>query len=242
MKKDKDNGGNLIRDMTTARRLTATDRRDPTKYNAIVNRIIEDLRRNNHHATLFDLQKVITDFDIKGNKDFINFVSLKCENLKYDEITDSLCIISKYQIKNIDDLKEKIKSSQYGLPENLELEDCYPKVKEDIEKLKKENRIKVIHNEEKKLNVLFYKDKDDQIEKIISDESKADALKFIRKTWNEIKAHENFEDREKYLGKKMIRSDNKKERKRKLKNRKFLNIHLNNEELLKEGLLGYKQG
>jgi hypothetical protein len=232
-KEEKD--GDMIRYMHSEKKLTTSDRRDPQRYNAIVNRIIENLRKNNHSATLSDLQRVITDFDIKGNKEFINFVKSKCENLRYDDNNDSLLIVSKYQIKNIEDLKEKIKASEYGLPENLELEDCYPKIKEDIAKLKKENRIKVIHNEEKKLNVLFYKDKDDPIEKILSDETKSEALKFIRTTWNSIKAHENFEDREKYLGKKQIRAESKKERKRKLKNRKFLNTHLNNEELF-----GYK--
>lgn len=235
-KNEKEKDGDLIRDMFSAKKLTASDRRDSAKYISVVNRIIEYLRKNNHQASISEIQREISDFDIKGNKEFLNYIKVKLENVKFDENYDTLSIVSKYKLKNIEDLKEKIKSSEYGLLDSLELHDAYPKIKEDIERLKKENRIKVIHNEEKISDVLFHKDKDDPIEKLLSDDTKLEALTFIRTTWNNIKAHENYEDKLKYRGKDKIRNiDLKKERKRKLKNRKYLNKHINSEELF-----GYK--
>jgi hypothetical protein len=218
-------GGDTIRNMHSEKKMTLSEKRNPNKYKQIVNRIIDYLGKNNHIASLTDIQKSINDFDIKGNNEFIHFISTKCENLKYEETKELLSLVSRHEIDNYEGLKDKIKKSEYGISE-AELENCYPRIKDDIERLRKENSVKIIFNEEKKFNVLYFKDKDDPLEKLLSDESKSEALKFIRDTWNEIKAHENFEDKKDYIGVKKQRPESKKERKRKLKSR-IQNTHLN---------------
>lgn len=224
MKMDKD----LIESMIiTQKAPTITDKRDRSKYNAILNRIINYIRTKDKACTLNELNRDFPEFEIKQNKDFLIF--LKNNNkIKYEDKTDFISLKSKYNIKNIDDLKLLIKTSEYGVPENEELTDSYPGIKQDIETLKNEKFVKVVHNEEKKENTLYYRDINDPIEMLITDEKLESALEEIRNIWKKgIENFENYEDPKLYIGKKKKNvGDKKKGDKKLLRRSRIVNTHL----------------
>ena len=200
--------------------------------NVWINKIIDFLRKNNNTCKLEDIAKEYKDFDnfFKNNPDFLDFFKIS-NKLNFDLNKRTFELKSKYDIKNMSQLKHKIQTTEYGIIEDEELFDSYPRIRNDLIILKKENFLKIIYNEEKKCNVLYYRDCADEIEKIIIDPKFDIALKELRKIWNK---DLDFFTNEKIVTtfvKKRYRTNendlNKKQKKRKQKSF-FANSHLLN--------------
>lgn len=148
--------------------------------NVIINQTIDELRK---HGGSAELKILINKIPELSDERIIQNVS-KSEKIQYIYDKNILQLKSKHNIHTIDELKNLIRNTQYGLIENCELYDAYPGIKQDLEILKKEKFVKVIKNEENKYDVLFYKDPSDPIEKIISDPCFEESIQEIRKIWN----------------------------------------------------------
>ena len=174
---------------------------------ALINRIIDYVRIKDRPCSLAELQKEFKGSDFKSSK-FIAELG-RSEKLKFDEMTEILTIKSKYGISNIEELKAKIRQSEFGIPEDDELKDVYPGVKNDIERLKKENFVKVIENEDKS-NVLFYRDSSDKFEQKIIDPEYKSAFELLRKIWKEdIKYHDVSDNTQALVRRKRAPDDSK---------------------------------
>ena len=148
-----------------------------------VNRILNVLREFDGNCSKKQLAEKLPDFDF-DNKANLEELS-QYNRIKYDPVREIFELKSEYNIKNIEDLKQLIKTRKNGILEDEMLNDSYPGIKNDIEKLKKENIVKVIENTEKKCNVLFYRDMADEFEKIIINPEYQEAICELRKIWKE---------------------------------------------------------
>jgi hypothetical protein len=197
-------------------------------FNSVINRIISFLRKNDKFATLHEINKDLKDYDLKSNKELLNFLSTSSQKLRYDERTETFSLNSKYKIKNIDELKDLIRTSETGIAEDEELTDSYPGVKADLERLKRENYVKVIVNDEKKTNVLFYRDTADRVEKLLIDSEYKEAITELRKIWKDELTYYAKDDEGTFIRKrKRINEEiSKKGEKRQRRNKKLANTHL----------------
>lgn len=222
MKKDKD----LIMGMVVVQK--PVEKKDKKNYNAMINRLINFLRAKDRPCSLSEIQREMKDIDFKSNKDFFTFLHKFDNKIKFEEKSEMFLLKSKYILANIEDLKEKIRTCDNGLLEDEELTDSYPGIRNDIERLKRENYVKVIHNEEKKCNVLFYRDIADKFEKLLTDNEYKSALTELRKIWKEdLTYYDSNEIEENFLRRKRRLTDisvNKKHKKRKVKH--FQNTHI----------------
>jgi hypothetical protein len=197
-------------------------------YNSIMNRIINYLRKNDRISTLPEINKELKDYDLKSNKEFLNFLITSSQKLRYDDRTETFYLNSKYKIRNIDELKDLIRNAEHGLAEDEELTDSYPGVKADLERLKRENYTKVIMNDEKKTNVLFYRDTADRVEKLLIDSEFKDAINELKKIWKEELTYYAKDDEGTFIRKRQRINDEigKKGEKRQRRNKKLANTHL----------------
>ena len=154
--------------------------------NSWINITIDYLKAHEGMCTLDELLRDFRDLEnfIKSHNEFFEVLN-KSNKIIFDGYKNTFQLKTKYNLKNIEELKEKIRSSEFGLPEDEELVDTYPGIKSDLERLKRENFMKVIYNDEKKFNVLFYRDCEDKIEKIIINPEYDLALKELRKIWKD---------------------------------------------------------
>jgi hypothetical protein len=190
---------------------------------ALINRIIDYVRAKDKPCSINELQKEFKGSDLRSEE----FKKRLCrsEKLHFDEHTEMLSIKSKYGISNIEELKAKIRQAEFGIPEDDELKDVYPGVKNDIEKLKKENFIKVIENEDKS-NVLFYRDTSDKFEEKIVDPLYKPAVEFLRKIWREeIKYHDISDKKQDFIRRKRISDDLKIKPQKRRRINKLANEH-----------------
>lgn len=235
--KKKSNDLNLINEIKSSKVNQNDGIKIDKKINSNVwlNKIIDFLRKNNNTCKLEDISREYKDFEnfFKNNPEFSEILKIS-NKLNYDSNKRNFELKSKYDIKNISQLKHKIQSSEYGIIEDEELFDSYPGIRNDLNNLKKENFLKEIFNDEKKCNILFYRDCADEIEKIIIEPKFEMALKELRKIWNK---DLDFFTNEKVTTfiKKRDRSENhvnKKQKKRKQKaffaNSHLLNVTQNN--------------
>jgi len=221
------NDSNLIMNLAAKTGQSETRKIEKTlSSTSWINLIIDFLKKHDGICIYDDLIREFKDLDnfIKTHSDF--FEILKNSNkVIYDPKLKTFQIKTKYEIKKLEDLKELIKSSKYGLPEDSELIDSYPGIKKDLEDLKRINFVKVVPNDEKKLNVLFYRDCNDKIEKMIVHPDNQQALQELRKIWKEELNY--FTDEQISYNKKRHRTENDligKKRKRKAK--LVVNTHL----------------
>jgi hypothetical protein len=206
----------------------AAEKKDKKNFNAIMNRIINYLRKNEKFCSLTEINRELKDVDLKSNKEFLTFLATNSQKLKYDERTEIFSLKSKYQIRTIDELKDLIRTSENGLPEDEELTDSYPGIRSDLEKLKRDNYVKVITNEEKKFNVLFYRDTADNVEKLLIDNELRDAVVELRRIWKDEISFYTRDD-ETFLRKRQrINEDfnRKGEKRQRRANRRIANTHL----------------
>jgi hypothetical protein len=166
---------------------------------SLINRIIDIIRNKEKPCSITELQKEIRDGDLKGRK-FLAELS-RSDKLRYDEHTEMLSLKSKYGISNIEELKAKIRQSEFGVPEDDELKDVYPGVKSDLERLKRENFVKVIENDDKS-HVLFFRDTSDKFEQKMIDNEYKPAIDLLRKIWkDEIKYYDTTDKSQGFLKK-----------------------------------------
>lgn len=221
MKKGADK--DVITGMVTVQK---TVKQDKKNYNAIVNRIMNILRKKDHPCTSTELQKEIKDVDFK-NKEFLRQLQKYDQKIRYDDKKDMFYLKSKYIMNNIEDLKEKVRVSEMGLMEDEELTDSYPGIKGDLEKLKRENYVKCVYNSEKQCNVLFYRDLGDKYEKLIIDQEYMEALNELRKIWKDELTYYDTSEKNQYIAKKRLRSEpiqKRGEKRRRTKN--WQNVHV----------------
>ena len=109
------------------------------------------------------------------------------KKIAYDSLTEIFELKSEHNIKNIEELKQKIRTSEHGLREDGELIDSYPGIRNDIKRLKEEKFVRVVENADtaKNCNVLFYRDINDPTEKLIADPRYDEAIKELRKIWKD---------------------------------------------------------
>ena len=231
--KKKNNDLNLINEIKSSKSNQNDGIKTDKKINSNVwiNKIIDFLRKNNNTCKLEDITREFKDFEnfFKNNLDFSEFLRVS-NKLNFDTNKRNFELKSKYDIKNISQLKHKIQSSDYGILEDEELMDSYPGIRNDLENLNKENFLKIIFNDEKKCNVLFYRDCADEIEKIVIEPKFETALKELRKIWNKDLDFFTNEKVSSTFVKKRKRSENENNKKQKKRKRKafFANSHLLN--------------
>lgn len=160
-------------------------------FKIILNRIIDILRLNGGKISKKELSKKLEDIDL-GSRDFYDQL-LQYKKIAYDPVRELFELKSEYNLKNIEELKNKIRTSEHGIVEDEELKDSYPGIKDDIERLKSEKFVRVILNNEKKCNVLFYRDMADEFEKILINPEYDQSIQEIRKVWNLELNHSSFE-------------------------------------------------
>jgi hypothetical protein len=228
----KKNDRDTIMSIASAQKVSSTEKtKDKKNYNAVSNRIINLLRTKEKPLTFNEVMKDLKDLlDQKNKQEFIHFISKSnMTKIKFDEKTETFQLKSKYvDMHSIEDLKDKIRLSEYGILEDEELTDAYPGIRSDLEKLKRENYVKLIYNDEKKVNVLFFRDSSDNIEKLLVDNDYKAAVAELRKVWKEdLTYYDGSEGTESFI-KKRTRTDSggkkKGERRRKIRN--FANTHL----------------
>ena len=199
-----------------------------TKKNipSIINRIIDYIKKKDRPCSLTDLQGEIKELDLRS-KEFTSALSKYIEKLKFDERAEMLSLRSKYALSNIEDLKDKIRTSEFGLLEDEELKDSYPGIKNDIEKLKRENYLKVIYNSDKLCNVLFYRDTSDKFEQKLIQPEFTQAIGELRKIWKDDLNYYDANDKTQVFIKKRSAGDDvrrKSEKKRRIT--KWANEHI----------------
>ena len=158
---------------------------------SLINRIIDIIRHKDKPCSITELQKEMKEADLRSRR-FVSELS-KSDKLRYDEHTEMLSLKSKYGISNIEELKAKIRQSEFGLPEDDELKDVYSGVKNDLERLKRENYVKVIENDDKS-HVLFFRDTSDKFEQKLIHPDYKPAFELLRKIWkDDIKYYDTTE-------------------------------------------------
>jgi hypothetical protein len=199
-----------------------------TKKNlpSIINRLIDYIKKKDRPCSLTELQGEIKEIDLRS-KEFLSALSKYSEKLKFDERSEMLSLRSKYALSNIEDLKDKIRTSEFGLLEDEELKDSYPGIKNDIEKLKRENYVKVIYNTDKLCNVLYYRDNSDKFEQKLIQPEYQQAIQELRKIWKDDLNYYDVNDKTQVFIKKRLPGEEikrKSEKKRKIT--KWANEHI----------------
>lgn len=158
-------------------------------YKALINKIKDSIRCKGQNVSLSQVKKEYSNVDF-NNPEFYQILA-NSTKVHFNPESEMFELKCKYPIKNLEDLKNLIKSKENGIPIDSELEDSYRNIKNDIEVLKLEKSLRIIHNEDKKLDVMFYRDIEDPLEKYIQNADFKDALNEIRNVWkNELKYHE----------------------------------------------------
>lgn len=202
------NDSNLITNLVSKKAQNETIKVDKKlSTNSWINIIIDFLKKHEGICTLDELLREFRDLEnfIKSHIEFFEVLN-KSNKIIFDGYKNTFQLKTKYNLKNIEELKEKIRSFEFGLPEDDELLDTYPGIKTDLERLKRENFVKAVYNEEKKFNVLFFRDCEDKIEKVIINPEYELALKELRKIWKDEINY--FNDETVQYDKKRHRTDN----------------------------------
>jgi len=192
---------------------------------SLMNRIIHIIRNKNKPCSLSELEKETKLKELASNKKFMREL-LRSNKIRFDDKTEMLSLKSIYGISNLEELKAKIRESENGLPEDDELNDVYPGVKNDIEKLKAENYIRVIENTDK-ANILFYRDASDKFEERLINPDYQSAICLLRKIWkDDLKYYNTGEKTQVYLKKRKFSEELVHKLKKKRKITKTANEHI----------------
>lgn len=193
---------------------------DNKDYNKWLNVAINFLReRKISQISVKYLRKnnFCTEVDFK-NPDFLEYLRLS-GRLYYNEHDGIISLVKKYEIRNKAELINLLKKEENGLKYDDDLKGAYAEIEKDIEELKKSNLIKTVEQ------VLFYRDIDDPVEKILINPNYQSAISVIREIWkNECRGVEISKPEQKLdLTKETeIKLTKKKRKKTKIKS----NIHL----------------
>ncbi len=202
------NDSNLITNLVLKKSQNETIKVDKKlSTNSWINIIIDFLKKHEGLCSLDELLREFRDLEnfIKSHNEFLDVLN-KSNKIIFDGFKNTFQLKTKYNLKNLEELKEKIRASDYGLPEDEELLDTYPGIKTDLERLKRESFVKAIYNDEKKFNVLFFRDCEDKIEKVIVNPDYELPLKELRKIWKDEINY--FHDKTVQYDKKRFRNEN----------------------------------
>ena len=180
-----------------------------------LNNLISHLRDNGLDTLqIKHVKKISTCKEINfKNKDFINYIK-QSGKINFNPNNETVSLIKKYDIKNKTELLTLLKNEENGIKYDEDLKNSYGEIERDVEELKKNKKIKTIQSE--KDVVLFYRDTEDEIEKLIIDPSNKLALNLIREIWrNECKLTDITKPEQKLD----LNKDNEQMLKRKRKNR-----------------------
>ena len=149
--------------------------------NNTLNKIIECLRKHGTSLTIEEIEQH-AKISLRQPEDLITIMRDN-PKIKWDRNLDRYSLQNKYTIIDRASFHEYIKKSPQGLPHNQDLFDCYKGIEKDIEELKLQERLRIIKNDEKKHDVLFYRNPDDPVERY----AKETALEpFMKELWNSI--------------------------------------------------------
>lgn len=160
---------------------------DNKDYNRWLNILISFLRDNHlNSVNIKHLKKhnISKEIDFK-NREFLEYLRLTAK-ISFNPANEMMYLIKKYDIKSKNDLILLLKREENGLKYDDDLKTSYLDIDKDIEELKNSKKINVIQSE--KDLVLFYRDPDDEVEKMLVDTANHNALNLIRDIWkNECK-------------------------------------------------------
>lgn len=159
---------------------------------SLINKIINMIRNKGQPCTIKQIKEINPNLDL-NNPDFIAILNTS-KKLRFNKEKELFELKSKFNIRGYEDLQTLIKKEENGIPFDEELKDSYIGIEKDIERLKKEGKLRVIYNDEKKIEVLFYRDIMDVFEKYLVNEEFKETVDEIRKVWkDELKLHEGHE-------------------------------------------------
>ena len=177
-----------LSDESIIQSLTATQKpkqKGSKKPEVTLNKIIDVLKSSGGKCPRMELQEKLKNDNLL---DPLFLERLRAsKKIAYDSLTEIFELKSEHNIKNIEELKQKIRTSEHGLREDGELIDSYPGIRNDIKRLKEEKFVRVVENADtaKNCNVLFYRDINDPTEKLIADPRYDEAIKELRKIWKD---------------------------------------------------------
>jgi hypothetical protein len=177
-----------LSDESIIQSLTATQKpklKGSKKPEVTLNKIIDVLKSSGGKCSRMELQEKLKNDNLS---DTLFLERLRAsKKISYDPLTEIFELKSEHNIKNIEELKQKIRTSEHGLREDGELIDSYPGIRNDIKRLKEEKFVRVVENADtaKNCNVLFYRDINDPTEKLIADPRYDEAIKELRKIWKD---------------------------------------------------------
>jgi hypothetical protein len=149
--------------------------------NNTLNKIIECLRSSGQSLTLDEIEQR-AKITLRQPEDLVTIMRDN-PKISYDPNLDRYSLQNKYTITDRASFHEYLKKSPQGLPNNQDLWDCYKGIEKDIEELKKQERVRVIRNDEKKHDVMFYRNPDDPVERYSKETTMEQFMKVL---WAEI--------------------------------------------------------
>ena len=95
----------------------------------------------------------------------LSYIKSNDKKIHYDPGRELFSLKTSYPtIINKTSFMEYFVKAVQGIQEDNDLRDCYSGIMEDIDELKKANKVRSIYNQDSKQYVLFYRDTEDRIE------------------------------------------------------------------------------
>ena len=102
---------------------------------------------------------------LAANDDILSYIKSDDKKIHYDPGRELFSLKTSYPtIINRTTFMEYFVKAVQGIPEDSDLWDCYSGIKEDIDELKKADKVRSIFNQDSKRYVLFYRDTEDRVE------------------------------------------------------------------------------
>lgn len=151
------------------------------EYKISIKKLIDFFHSKNRTSILLSDAKI--ELSLKGiNWDSEFLEILKNEKaIKYEDISKTITYLNKKKISNKNEFLEELKEHENGLI----YENFYHSFNNDLELLKKEGVVKVISFEGIDKKILFYRNMEDEIEKLLFNEK--GAVDELRKIWKNSK-------------------------------------------------------
>lgn len=151
------------------------------EYKTWIRKLIDFFYTKNRQSIL--LSEAKTEPSLKGinwNSEFLEI--LKNEKaIKYEDISKTITYLNKKKISNKSEFLEELKDHENGLI----YENFYQSFNNDLELLKKEGVVKEISFDGSDKKILFYRNMEDEIEKLLFNDK--GAVDELRKIWKNSK-------------------------------------------------------
>lgn len=135
--------------------------RNPHVNNTLA-KVIDCLRVSGQALTLSEIEQR-TKLNLRHPEDLI-VIMRDNPKILWDLMTDRYGLRNKYEIKDKGELLDHMRRTPEGLPNNQDLWDCYKGVEKDVDELKRLSKVRIVRNEEKKVDVMFYRNPEDPVE------------------------------------------------------------------------------